>query len=201
MTTKNLRHPWQTDRWRLMVVGIWFVVTLGIATYALIKPSTSAADLVFLPDSIISWLDAQFNFRTFVMTLGVCVIPAILLSAAGWDVVRRLVLSASSLFLVSLEFYQRWIPTRGFSWEDVGYTIAAVLAVECLVVFGRRIGTEADAQRFGDDRHNFSIRGRWTMVAKCLLAVLCAVLVVGQLAYLFLVASDGTVDLIERTVR
>ncbi|PAY17885.1 hypothetical protein CKO51_19545 [Rhodopirellula sp. SM50] len=163
-------------------------MTLGLAAYAIVKPSTTAADLVFLPNPIVSWLDVQFNFRTFVMTMAVCFVPACLLGAAVWDLVRRQFLSAALALLVGLEFFQLWIPTRGFSWADVGYTFAAAATVESLVLFGRWTGGLATgAIQKHTDTVRFSQRSRWTVMWRWILALVCAVLVLVQLTYIMLV--------------
>lgn len=109
-------------------------ITLAIATYAILKPSTSADDLVFLPNSLVEWLDTNFNFRTYVMAWGVCVVPAILLCGAKWANERRGWLMLLLSFLLILECTQMWIPTRGFSWEDLGYTVGGVLTAEIMAM-------------------------------------------------------------------
>ncbi|WP_372720594.1 hypothetical protein [Novipirellula sp.] len=173
--------------WRLRLVGVWFVVTLGVAAYAIVKPSTTAADLVFLPSPVVSWLDAQFDFRTFVMTMAVCLIPACLLGAAAWDAVRRQMLAAALALLVGLEFLQLWIPSRRFSLADVGYTFAAVVIVESLVLLGRWTGGLAlGATPNHDDSDSITQPGRWTVVEKSLFASVCVVLILAQLAYILL---------------
>ncbi|MDV6032215.1 MAG: hypothetical protein F9B45_19435 [Phycisphaera sp. RhM] len=128
-------HPW-----RLRLVVGWLAMTLSIAAYAILKPGTTAADLALLPNPIIAWLDANFNFRTFVMALGVCLVPACLLVSEVSDRRRRMLFAAVVTVLVGLEFMQLWIPTRGFSWPDVGYTFAGVGAAECFVLLARWIG-------------------------------------------------------------
>ncbi|MCS7465781.1 hypothetical protein NZK35_03710 [Stieleria sp. ICT_E10.1] len=116
-------------------------MTASTAAYAILKPGTTAADLTFLPNPVVGWLDENFNFRTFVMTLGVCLVPAFLLASGESDNVRRRLLSVALIVLVSLEFIQLWIPTRRFGWADVGYTFAGVAAAEVLVLLARRVGS------------------------------------------------------------
>ena len=127
--------------WRFHLVSGWLVMTLSIAAYAILKPDTTAADLAVLPNPIIAWLDENFNFRTFVMALGVCLVPAFLLVSETSDRRRRMLLTVVLTALVGLEFMQLWIPTRGFSWPDVGYTFAGVAVAECFTLLVRLISS------------------------------------------------------------
>ena len=122
---------------RRTLAGLWLLLTLATTSYALIKPSTTAADLVFLPNAIVRWLDNYFNFRTFVMAVAVCSAPACLLAAPVNDAPRRLLLGLACCVLLSLELAQLWIPTRGFSWQDAVYSVAGVICAEGLVLSTR----------------------------------------------------------------
>ncbi len=117
-------------QWRFRFVWIWIAATLGVATYATLKPSTSASDLSFIPNFIIAWLDANFNFRTCIMAMGVCAVPALLLSPRRFDLFRRRMLIMAWIVMTGLEFAQLWIPTRGFGWADVTYPFVGVAVCE-----------------------------------------------------------------------
>ncbi|WP_147870186.1 hypothetical protein [Stieleria maiorica] len=134
-------------RWRTATALGWLTVTLLVSAYAIVKPGTSAADLVFLPNRFASWLDLYFNFRTFLMAIGVCGVPALLWASTENRLRRRILLAIVLVILLALEVMQRWIPTRGFSWQDVIYTIGGVVASELFILGGRRFYALASRSR------------------------------------------------------
>ena len=117
-------------RWRATVVTVWLLTTGSIAAYALLKPGTSAGDLVFLPDGCANWLDAYYNFRTFLMTVSIGSIPSFPFLSRRNDLKRRSALGALPAFLAALEIFPFLIPSRGFGWQDLTYTIAGVLVCD-----------------------------------------------------------------------
>ena len=170
------------------------MITLFVAAYAILKPSTSAADFVFLPNTIISWLDTNFNFRTFVLAFAICLVPGCLLGSRALDTTRRRLLAGAAIVLVCLEFIQVWIPTRGFSWADVGYTLAGVVTAECLVLFVRCIGWLPGANHDRNGHHRSAEQGHLNLMGKALISSICLALISLQLAYIFLAPPDGSID-------
>ncbi|MCD0460329.1 VanZ family protein [Roseiconus lacunae] len=123
-----------TDHQRFTIAWIWCIATLMLATYTLLKPSTSAQDLFGLPNSFVQWLDKNYNLRTFIMTFLIGIGPALCLAGQNYNRIRRIILTVILAVLVGLEFCQIAIPTRGFSWPDVFYTVGGVIVCEMLAI-------------------------------------------------------------------
>ncbi|OYP34092.1 hypothetical protein CGZ80_16325 [Rhodopirellula sp. MGV] len=117
-------------RYRAPLVLTWSAATLCVAAFAVLKPHPSSKELVFLPGWFTSFMDVYYDFRTFIMTVAIGLIPALLLSPSHQKLQRHSVLFVLVGALLIFEFMQNWIPTRGFSWADVGYTVAGGLACE-----------------------------------------------------------------------
>jgi hypothetical protein len=134
---------------RLLAI-LWIFLTLALAARALLKPTTTSSDLGYVPFFFVEWLDRNYNVRTLVMTLLITSVPTVLLAISNplHAKMRRGLLIVAASALLAMEFAQIWIPTRGFGWEDVGYTllgtaISEALASVCAVAFtyiGRNAG-------------------------------------------------------------
>lgn len=122
---------------------VWGLVTSAIATYAVLKPATTAADLRLIPPNWVLWLDANYDLRTLVMSLGVLLPPACLFAGAVSPARRRRGLAIATLWLAGLEFAQLWIPTRGFAWSDVAYTLAGGVLAELAAMCCQRLKTQS----------------------------------------------------------
>lgn len=107
------------------------------AAYLVLRPSPHASDLAFLPTWLATWLDENYDLRTFFLTVSVAVGPALLFPVAN---ARRKVLAGVLVCLLILEFSQLLIETRHFSTGDVIYTVAGVAATELLatLLYSRR---------------------------------------------------------------
>ncbi|WP_404308825.1 hypothetical protein [Neorhodopirellula lusitana] len=121
-------------RVRLTLAGTLTLLAMSIAVYTLWKPDTTAGDLVFLPESWVPWLDAHGDLRTMLMAMAIAALPACLLGSHDLNRLRRWILMTILLVLLGLEWGQRWIPSRGFGWPDVLYTVAGVVVIEALVI-------------------------------------------------------------------
>lgn len=115
---------------RYFVAISWSALTTLLAGFALLKKTTTAGDLNYVPSFLVGWLDRNYDFRTFLMTILVALVPCMLL-ANGCEVVqRRFLLFIITSLLLAMEFAQIWIPTRGFGLPDLLYTIAGAGLVE-----------------------------------------------------------------------
>ncbi len=112
----------------------WLLLTLTVASFALLKSSPSASELFFLPTDWAHWLDVNYDVRTVLLTFGVALPPALILhpNSCRWE--RRGMLSAVLVLLVGCEFAQLAMPKRGFGWPDIGYTVLGIFVCETLVV-------------------------------------------------------------------
>ncbi|MCA9132021.1 MAG: hypothetical protein KDA45_02660 [Planctomycetales bacterium] len=119
---------------------MWLLLTLAVAAYSTLKPSTTAAELRYLPPNWVVWLDENYDLRTLVMALAVMLLPAILLASGGHNARRRWILVLATGGLMGLEAAQLWIPTRGFSWADLSYSLAGGLLPELLVLMLQWLG-------------------------------------------------------------
>lgn len=190
------RHrPTTTDRptsrrksVRTWLVLAWCTSTLLIAAYAVLKPRTTAADLVFLPTPLVGWLDLNYNFRTLVMTIGVASVPVVLMRRREDDRIRRWVLMLVLALLMAFETSQIWIPTRGFSWQDVAYTLGGGVLCEAAALLWQVGKSPVQTAEIGDVERIETRRRRGLTIgsSKLFVALLCAVLIVLQLAYLLL---------------
>ena len=108
------------------------LLTLSVALYAILKPATTANDLWILPSRWAVWLDAHYDLRTLLMTLGVLLPVAGLLAQTAWNRPRRRLLLLVTSVLVMAEFAQLGIATRGFGWPDVGYTVLGGVVAEAV---------------------------------------------------------------------
>jgi len=73
----------------------------------------------------------------------ITILPCLLLATAELATRRRALLAVLTLALLAMEFAQLWIPTRGFGFPDLFYTLAGAGFVELFAVlwqliFGRR---------------------------------------------------------------
>lgn len=118
---------------RWVLTGVGSVIAVGVAAYAVWKPTTTSADLPFLSSAMVVWLDHHGDFRTMLMSMAVCSIPAMAMSRPGLDTQRRCVLFVLMSVMLVLEYGQRWIPTRGFSVADLIYTVLGVGCIELAV--------------------------------------------------------------------
>ena len=112
--------------------------TLSIAGIAVLKSTTTAGDFGFLPQDWVLWLDRNYDLRTLVMMLCVSAPPAVLLWHPRWNVIRRAMLGLILFLLVFFECLQLWIPTRGFSLADIGYTAVGGLLAEVFALLTQR---------------------------------------------------------------
>ncbi|MDQ8190606.1 glycosyltransferase [Roseibacillus persicicus] len=97
----------------------------------------------WLPIEVAAWLDRHWDLRTLLMAFGAAAVPGLLL--IGWAGLRRLLLGLILFVLLSGEVWQLWVPTRTFSWIDIGFSVLGVGVVEffslALFQFGKW-GTE-----------------------------------------------------------
>jgi len=112
---------------------MWIASTMSIAAYAVLKPRTTASDLPFVSGKLALLLDQFYDVRTMLMAMLVTLGPALLWFAPEFDRGRRSLFVVLMAILLAFEFAQIWIPTRGFGWPDVAYTVAGVAAVEFVV--------------------------------------------------------------------
>ena len=124
---------------RFIAVWGWVVMTLAVAGFAVLKPTTTSADLLVLPQGWIAWLDANYNVRTLIMTTMIAVPPSLLLIRSEHNSWRRRLLVLITGVLVLFEFLQIWLPHRVFGLPDVGYTLAGGLLTEVLILCARGI--------------------------------------------------------------
>ncbi|MCC9599937.1 hypothetical protein LOC67_05140 [Stieleria sp. JC731] len=177
MTDRNSKPRF--PRYRYLLAWMWCISSLAVAAYALLKPSTTAADLVGIPDPWVQWLDENYNLRTYVMAVLICVGPASLLAHYQCTIIRRSILAIVLTVLLVLEFCQLAIPSRGFSWPDVYYTIAGVITCELFAV-GMLLFWQSsvlDHLLFGSDRASAR--------HKQFFAWACLVLIVLQFGFVF----------------
>ncbi|WP_231604936.1 hypothetical protein [Crateriforma conspicua] len=125
--------------WRDTFVVLWSSAAFLLACYSLLKPSTTAADLPLIDGALARWLDENYDFRTAVMAGLIVSGPALAWAGPVFRGRRLAFLVATAVILVSLEFAQRWIPSRGFGWADVVYTLAGIIVVETVVQTTRRV--------------------------------------------------------------
>ncbi|MCC9656081.1 hypothetical protein [Rhodopirellula halodulae] len=118
---------------RLSMAAATAVLGLLVSLYAIWKPSTTAGDLFFLPQAWVEWLDSHGDFRTFVMSALVAVVPSVWLGTYQLDLVRGRWLLCVGLLLSAMEVGQIWIPSRGFGIPDLMFTLAGVAAVELAI--------------------------------------------------------------------
>ncbi|WP_413432825.1 hypothetical protein [Crateriforma spongiae] len=145
-----LRSPWAIGSassaghvmmtWRDILVVLWSTAAFLLAFYSLLKPSTTAADLPLVDGALARWLDENYDFRTAVMAGLIVLGPALFWAGTAFRVRRFSFLAATAVVLVSLEFAQRWIPSRGFGWADVVYTLVGIIVVETVVQTTRSVG-------------------------------------------------------------
>jgi len=120
---------------------IWASLTLSIATYALLKPNTTAKDLAFVPTFVASWLDVYYDLRTLFMAIAVSIVPSLLLRNTCFALQRRILLSITVGVLVGGEVAQIWIPTRGFGIPDILYSLAGVATAEAVAMGWQMFGS------------------------------------------------------------
>ncbi|MEO9751276.1 MULTISPECIES: hypothetical protein [Pseudomonadati] len=138
------------SKMRWFVVGIGTLFATGVAVYALWKPNTTSADLLFLPQPVVTWLDDHGDLRTMLMTIAVCSIPGMAMFRARFDSRRRAVLLALMTVLLGLEWGQRWIPTRGFSIADLLYTVLGAGCAELMALL-TQLATLLKRSHFGEN--------------------------------------------------
>ncbi|WP_044302330.1 hypothetical protein [Rhodopirellula sallentina] len=125
-------------------------IAVGVAAYAVWKPTTTSADLPFLSSAMVVWLDHHGDFRTMLMSMAVCSIPAMAMFRPSLDTQRRCVLFIMMSVMLVLEYGQRWIPTRGFSIADLIYTVLGTGCIE-LGVLLVQVTIVLKRAHFGED--------------------------------------------------
>ena len=166
-----------------------------MAAYAVLKPSTTASDLTMLPSSFADWLDVNYNFRTFVMAAAISIGPAVVLMPRRQNVFRRQILALVLLILVGMECAQLWIPSRGFSWADIAYTILGVSLCEAVAtLMQRRSPRQRGSANDGHLRYEpkpeprnslkMNRRAQLATSRKLWIATICVILIAIQIVYL-----------------
>lgn len=124
---EHIRAQVGTPVKRLLALA-WLAGVGAVVLYLLLRPSPSASGVPFLPDGVVVWLNRYHDLRTLPMAWGYAGVTAIIL----WndDRTRHWCLGAAFLVLIGGETAQLWIPTRFFTWPDIGYSVLGVVFAE-----------------------------------------------------------------------
>ncbi len=118
--------------YRFHIAASWLVLTLAVAAFAILKPQPNATELPFLPSFLSKWLDDNYDVRTFFLSLGIAVVPAIVMANDRDAGLRRTMLLTLAVLLVSLELAQFWLPDRRISVSDLVYSALGCMTAEIL---------------------------------------------------------------------
>jgi VanZ family protein len=116
--------------WQILAASTWLILTLSLGLYAILKASPTAHDFHFLPSRLATWLDANYDLRTFVMAFAVSFPPAVLLRAPRYHKLRISLLAICLVVLTLAEIAQTQLITRSFSVPDLLYTLGGITVVE-----------------------------------------------------------------------
>ena len=123
---------------RRSIALAWLAGVGAVVLYVLLRPSPNALGLPLLPGSVVDWLNRYHDLRTLPMAWGYAGVPAIAL----WNDqrMRHWCVGVAVMVLIGGETAQIWIPTRFFTWSDIGYSVLGGIMAEGTAWLVREIG-------------------------------------------------------------
>lgn len=120
-------QSWRTH-WKWVLAIVWLTGVGTLVLYLLLRPSPNASGIPLLPEGLVDWLNTYHDLRTLPMAWGYAGVPALILSKEDRN--RYWCLGTAALVLIGGETAQIWIPTRFFTWPDIGYSVLGVMMAE-----------------------------------------------------------------------